>query len=103
MLEAIGKAMFLRPEYAVPTLIAKCKGEVAHIHESDLSTHALLSLADAQQILSKGWGERHRMSGTMAIPLGYTLLYSPRNMEEVVVLVRIVEAAVEYAKSNGRP
>jgi hypothetical protein len=94
--------MFLKDSYKVPTLIAKCQREVLHIHESDMSAHVLLSLADAKDVIAKGWGERHRITGTAVIPLGYTLLYLPRNKEEVEVMGRILEAGVEYAKSNGK-
>ena len=94
--------MFLKYSYKVPALIAKCQREVLHIHESDMSAHVLLSLADAKDVIAKGWGERHRITGTAVIPLGYTLLYLPRNKEEVEVMEKILEAGVEYAKSNGR-
>lgn len=94
--------MFLKETYALPTLITKCKREVAHIHESDMSAHLLLSFADAQEVLARGWGERHRMTGTAVVPLGYTMLYLPRKAEEVDVFMKIFEASIEYAKSNGR-
>ena len=94
--------MFLKETYAVPTLISRCKGEVAHIHDSDVSGHVLLSLADAEDVVAKGWGERHRLSGTAFIPLSYTMLYVPRNDEEIEISMMIAEAAIEYAKSNGR-
>lgn len=94
--------MFLKEAYAVPTLIAKCKREVAHIHESDVSGHLLLPFADAKVVIEKGWGERHRMTGSALIPLGYTMLYQPRNTEELDTFMRIFEAGIEYAKSNGK-
>lgn len=93
--------MFLKEDYSIPTLIAKGGGEVGHIHESDLSGHVFLSFADAKEVIVKGLGERHRMSGTV-IPLGYTFLYVPRNLEEVNVLIGIFEAGIEYAKSSGK-
>ena len=102
ILEKRGQALFLKQSYVVPALIAKCQREVAHIHESDLSAHVFLSFADARSVIEKGWGERHRMTGTAIIPLGYTLLYSPRNGEEVDVLLKIMEAGIEYAKSSGK-
>ena len=101
VLEKRGQAMSLKEEYVMPTLSATCRREVLHIHESDMSAHVLLSLADAKEVISKGWGERHRVTGTV-IPLGYTLLYIPRNEEEVGVLMKIFEAGIEYAKSNGK-
>ena len=81
--------------------MAKCRREVTHVHETDMSAHVLLSFRDAKEVIAKGWGERHRMTGTV-IPLGYTLLYLPRNAEEVEVLLKIMDAGIEYAKSNGK-
>lgn len=94
--------MFLRETYAVPTLIAKCAREVAHIHDTDKSGHLLLSLVDAKEVVNKSWGERHRLSGTALVPLGYTMLYVPRKIEEVDDLIKIFDAGIEYAKSNGK-
>ena len=94
--------MFLTESYKIPTLNAKVPREIGHIHESDMTAHVLLSLADAKDVIAKGWGERHRATGTVAIPLGYTMLYLPRNKEEVEVMTRILEAGVEFAKSNGK-
>ena len=94
--------MFLKDNYKVPALNAKLEREICHVHESDLSAHVLLSIADAKDVVEKGWGERHRITGTAVIPLGYTLLYLPRNLEEVEVMKRILDAGVEYAKSNGK-
>ena len=93
--------MFLKDIYRLPAFIAKCKREFAHIHESDMSAHVLLSFTDAKDVIAKGWGERHRMTGSI-IPLGYTLLYLPRNKDEIEVLMKIVQASSEYAKSNGK-
>ena len=101
VLERRGKAMFLKETYAVPTLIAKCGREVAHIHDTDKSGHLLLSFADAKEVISKGWGERHRLTGTGVIPLGYTMLYVPRKTEEIYDLIKIFDAGIEYAKSSG--
>ena len=94
--------MFLGESYHIPTLNAKVPREIGHIHESDLTGHVLLSLADAKDVIAKGWGERHRATGTAVIPIGYTMLYQPRNKEEVEVMAGIMEAAVEFAKSNGK-
>lgn len=100
MLERQGQAIFLKDNYTVPTLVASCKREVLHIHESDMSAHVLLSLADAKEVIAKGWGERHRMSSTL-LPLQYTFIYLPRNADEMDITVKILEAGIEYAKSTG--
>ena len=101
MLERRGQALFLNAKQNVPAVSAKCGGEMAHIHESDLSAHLLMSFADAKEVISKGYGERHRMSGSAVIPLGYTLVYVPRNLQELDVLMRIFEAAILFAMSSG--
>jgi hypothetical protein len=91
--------MFLSESYQIPILNAKVPREIGHIHESDMTAHVLLSLADAKDVIAKGWGERHRATGTAVVPLGYTMLYLPRNKEEVEVMARILEAGVEVRSS----
>lgn len=98
----MGQAIFLKTPSQAPTLNARLQGEICHIHESDMSAHVVLSIRDAKEVVAKGWGERHRITGTAIIPLGYTLLYLPRNLEEIEVIAGILEAGVEYAKSNSK-
>ena len=100
VLERRGQALFLKSEYVLPTLLARCRRETAHIHASDASAHVNLSLADAEEVVRTGWGERHRLSGSR-FPLNYTMLYQPRKVEEIEVFMSIFEAGIEYAKSNG--
>jgi len=73
---------------------------MAHIHESDLSTHVVLSLADAREVVSKGWGEWHGLSG-IGLPLGFTMLYVPRNRGEVEVMTRVLGAGVAYMLNDS--
>lgn len=72
--------------------------EVFHSHcEAEGSSHAILSAADAKQVLDKGWGERHGISGKgLNIPLGYVMIFAPRSMQEVEVVGRIARAAARY-------
>lgn len=58
-----------------------------------------LSFADAEEVIVKGWGERHRLSGTDLIHLGYTMVYVPRSVAETEVLQRIFQAGVEFMKA----
>ncbi|KAI0409768.1 hypothetical protein F4802DRAFT_96 [Xylaria palmicola] len=54
------------------------RGEVAHVHDEG-STHVCLSLVDAAEVVRRGWGERHKLSGVKDIlPWGYVLVYAPR-------------------------
>lgn len=74
-----------------------CKGEVAHIHHSDRSMHMNLHPEDAKMVLEQGWGQRHPLAqgGWMQkyVPKEFTMVYAPRNREELEVVARIVEAA----------
>lgn len=99
VLERRGKALFLKPNLALRTLDQQTKREICHIHGSDLSGHVTLSLADAKEVVAKGWGERHRLSGTKFLPLGYTMMYCPRSVKEVEVYCRIFQAGIDYLAS----
>lgn len=65
-----------------------------------MSGHVTLSFADAEEVIAKGWGERHRLSGTDWIHLGYTMVYVPRTVGETEVLCRIFKAGVDFMKSG---
>lgn len=101
VLERRGRAMFLKDTYDLPNPLAYARRELAHLHDSDISGHILLSFGDAREVLSKGWGERHRVAGTIA-PLGYMILYQPRNMKELEMFMNILKAAIAYGVSNGK-
>lgn len=81
------------------TLDQQTGREICHIHGSDLSGHVTLSLADAAEAIAKGYGERHRLSGIRLLPLGYTMMYIPRTIEEVEVYRRIFQAGIDYMAS----
>ena len=81
-------------------LASPTQREICHIHSSDLSGHVTLSFVDAQEVIAKGWGERHRLSGTDWIHLGYTMLYLPRTVEETEVFAKIFQAGVDYMRSH---
>ncbi|KAI5857358.1 hypothetical protein GGS23DRAFT_587733 [Durotheca rogersii] len=99
-LEKHGRALFLKPHMPVTPLARPAEREIGHIHGTDLSGHVTLSFADAEEVISKGWGERHRMSGTSWIHLGYTMLYVPNTVEETAIYAKIFQAAVDYMKSG---
>ena len=80
-----------------PSAPAKAKKEIYHVHHSDGSAHTVLSAADARLIIDRGWGERHWLSGQVLLPLGYTMVYAPRNEEELRVHQMVVKAAAGYA------
>lgn len=105
VLEKHGRALFLQQQQqqdcvVTPPLTWSSQGEICHLHRSDLSGHVTLSFADARLVIATGWGERHRLSGTESLHLGYTMLYVPRNVAEVQVLAQIYQAGIDYMKSE---
>lgn len=95
-LENGGPALWLRPEVPIPPWVKGVKGEIAHFHlAAEGSAHVTLSLADATQVIEKGWGERHPLSGRFE-PWGYVMLYAPRNVEELNVVGKLLRAGVHF-------
>lgn len=78
-----------------PAIASKTAGEICHIHDSDGSMHVTLSNADGREVLMKGWGERHRLSG-MYLHLGYTMIYAPRSEEEVQIMGKLFKAGIAF-------
>lgn len=81
-----------------PTRRPNCSTEICHSHPSDGSTHLTLHPADAALVLANGWGQRHPLGRggwlNRFVPSGFTLVYAPRTAEEVVVVNKIVNAAI---------
>lgn len=100
VLEKRGKALFTNQRVTLNPVVEQTQREICHIHASDLSGHVTLSFADAMEVIGKGWGERHRMSGTERLPLGYTMLYIPRSEAEVATFAKIFQAGIEFMKSG---
>lgn len=83
-------------EASKPKVLVITRGEMCHIHPPDGSTHLHLSLADQKSVIELGWGRRHRLSGGGLLPWNYTLIYAPRNEEEIAVWKSIVMAATRF-------
>lgn len=65
--------------------------EFAHIHPAhDGSLHMTLPPDLYEEVLAKGWGEPHPVSGTM-------MVWGPRNEEELEVIWNLVRASYRYA------
>lgn len=79
----------------LPGFIRGLKGETAHIHP-ECSSHITLSMADAEEVVRKGWAERHRLSGLGPLPWSYMLIYAPRNDEEFEVWKGIMKAGLRF-------
>ena len=79
-----------------PVACSAC-GEAGHVHPSDGSMHMILSPSDACTAIARGWGELHGLAGhAFDLPWSYTLIYAPRNAEEVASVMRILDAAIAY-------
>ena len=72
------------------------KGEWAHVHRLDRSWHVLLSPADTVTVLKSGYGDLWPMAALGWVPVGYVLIYAPRNPEEIHILKRILRASWLY-------
>ncbi|KAF4335378.1 phospholipase carboxylesterase [Fusarium beomiforme] len=98
-IEKFGTALWVAPGREMPPIIKRMNGEFAHIHREG-SVHLFLSLPDAENVLAKGWGERHKLTGPR-IPWGYTLVYGPRDEEEFQTWKNIVKASVAYFSGDS--
>lgn len=79
----------------MPGFIRGLKGETAHIHP-ECSSHVTLSMADAEEVVRKGWGERHRLSGVGPMPWSYMLIYAPRDDGEFEVWKVVIQAGLRF-------
>ncbi|KAM7207701.1 hypothetical protein V8F20_001968 [Naviculisporaceae sp. PSN 640] len=98
-LEKHGFALFARHPVNV------CgNGEIVHIHNSDRSTHMNLHPDDIKEILEKGWGERHPMAWKgwvkAPVPVTFTMMYAPRDENDLRIACRIIEAAIWYTTAE---
>lgn len=85
----------------LPSYLKKTKGEFAHVHP-EATMHVTLSLADAEEVVRKGWGERHPLSGVKGFwPLSYVLVYAPRDDAEFAVCKKVIEASIRFICAGG--
>ncbi|CUS11980.1 unnamed protein product [Tuber aestivum] len=103
VLERRGPALFIHRNIPSPHKVAEStRREIGHVHDSDGSLHLVLSPADCAEVIGKGWGERHPLSGSRLLPSQYLLVYAPRDESEVHVIETILKAAIGYmADSRG--
>lgn len=90
--------------FAIYPLNATCRGEICHVHHSDRSLHLNLHPSDAAVVLEKGWGERHPLAeccfGGGFVPRTFTMVYAPRNQEELASILKIIEAAAWWVSGE---
>ncbi|KAI5888686.1 uncharacterized protein SCHCODRAFT_02637401 [Schizophyllum commune H4-8] len=74
--------------------------EIEHVHPLlDCSYHALLAPQDCKEVIAKGWGERHPLSGCFGdkdLQANYLFIYAPRSEQELEIITRILEASIGY-------
>ncbi len=96
--ERHGPALFARRP------VAK-SNEICHLHPSDGSMHMILSPTDSEVVLKAGWGERHPLAlggwFERFVPVGFVMVYAPRDEGEIETVLRIVRAAAWYVCGAG--
>lgn len=85
---------------APPAYLGATKGELTHVHP-EASSHVTVSLADAEELTRKGWAERHRLSGVAGIPLGYMMIYAPRDEAELEVWKGVIRAGLLFVGAGA--
>ncbi len=99
-MEKSGDALLINDNVATPHSIAKkTSREVAHVHtgvgSGDYSLHLCLSPTDCKEVITKQWGERMTLAGSL-MPQEYLIIYTPRTEEEVAIVKNIVGAAIAF-------
>ncbi len=79
--------------------------EFAHLHDDAGSMHVLLTPADARLAIAQGWAELHLLAGetrlvggkVRQLPASLVLTYAPRDVEEMIIPLQLLDAAFKYA------
>ncbi len=86
------------PPDGVVLMPPRLTAEFAHLHP-DGSLHLALSPEDQQELLAKGWGERHPLHSA---EVNVVMLFGPRTAEELDVARRVIDASYRYATGHDR-
>jgi phospholipase/carboxylesterase len=87
---SLDERAFLVPKHA----------EFAHLHPAyDGSLHLALPSDLAADVATKGWGRPHMWAGTR-LAAGFTLIYGPRDHNELTTVHGIVAASHAYATTT---
>lgn len=73
--------------------------EFAHIHP-DGSLHATLSPERAREAIAAGWAEPHPVAEQLGMA-GLVMLYTPRTMEELDVVVALIVDSYNYVTGRS--
>ncbi|KAH0542471.1 hypothetical protein FGG08_003142 [Glutinoglossum americanum] len=91
--------------FSINPINRTCSGEVYHAHPSDGSLHLTLHLTDARIVIERGWGERHPLARggwcECYVPLGFVIIYAPREEDERHVVMEIIHAAVWWVSGQA--
>jgi hypothetical protein len=94
-------ALFLdgvEPATGSVLLPPRLTAEFAHVH-ADGSLHLALSTEDQDELVGKGWGERHPLYSPQ---VNVVMLYGPRDPDELHVARTVSQAAYRYAIGEHR-
>ena len=92
------RALILRDGRPAPAGGFMVGREFAHLHpDPDFSLHAALPPEDAATVIAAGWGEPHPMAGVDGLSPGLTMIYAPRDRDEVAIVVEVLAAVLRTA------
>jgi len=74
--------------------------EFSHIHP-DGSLHAPLPYERALEIAEKGWGERHPWADQRDGFEGFVMIYSPRSMQELTIVVQLIVESYNHVTGQN--
>ncbi|KAH8899318.1 hypothetical protein GQ53DRAFT_758534 [Thozetella sp. PMI_491] len=103
-LEGVGTPAIHVHEGQGPAFMAKTMlgTEALHVHDEG-SSHMTLSLKDAEEVIAKGWGQRHMLSGRgNMLPWNYVLVYTPRDDGEYAAWQGLVQATMAYIAGGAK-
>lgn len=73
--------------------------EFAHLHPlPDSSLHMTLPEPLATQAVNAGWGEHHPLVASGAGPATTLMVYAPRNLDEIDVVLTLLRQSYEFAR-----
>jgi hypothetical protein len=88
----------VRPPRRAILLPPRLNAEFAHVHR-DGSLHLSLSREDQNELIARGWGERHPLYSP---GVNVVMLYGPRTPAERDVAQTVIDASYHYATGRQR-
>ncbi|WP_433334355.1 luciferase family protein [Spirillospora sp. CA-294931] len=84
------------PPSGAVLLPPRLTAEFVHVHV-DGSLHLALDRPDQDEVIAKGWGERHPLYSPT---INVLMLYGPRDAGELAIARSVVAASYRYAKGH---